>query len=206
MIDIQLINKYIPEDIFSVVPREFFEDDLGHPDHDEYLLCGNYYEYYYALSKYYQPKSMLEIGVRRGYSMVFLIMGSDNIEQVAGWDIPTPDHDNYVQDCLNGLDEKILKYTKKDIKLYLKYCDSQKVNSIDDKCDLIHIDGCHEHDAKIHDLELTIGKSKVVIVDDYKCDTVGAACSEFLRRHLSKFNCCYAIDTLRGTLVLEQKE
>jgi len=198
-----LIRQHKPRTIFDIIPKSFFEIDLGHRQHDEYLLSKNCYEWYYAFGKYFNPRSVLEIGVRRGYSLVSLLAGCEPGVFAEGWDIPNPSNRNYVKDCLNGLDERIKEHCNAEIDL--KYNNSQHVKSLSRKYDLVHIDGAHQHKEKIHDLELCLGMSDVIVVDDYKCPVVGGATNLFVRQHRSHFSDVFKINSLRGTLIIKQK-
>ena len=57
------ILNLIPSSILDKVDNQFFIE-IDQEQHKSYIKSGNYYENYYALSSYYQPKSILEIGVR----------------------------------------------------------------------------------------------------------------------------------------------
>jgi len=202
------LNKLLakkPNSIFDIISKDFFKEDLGLPQHDKYLYSGNYYEIYYALSAYYNPKSILEIGVRRGYSLISLIAGSDDVEYAEGWDIPHHRNQNYVDNCLDGLDEKIKQFTSKEVSINLQYRNSQGIEKMERQFDLIHVDGAHERLDKIHDLNLIKDACKVVIIDDYKCHIVGPACDFFVQQNLDIIENIHNIDSMFGTLILEFK-
>jgi hypothetical protein len=70
--------------------------------------------------------------------------------------------------------------------------------------DLIHIDGDHSYEGKIKDLNLTIGKCKTIIVDDYNyIHDVRKAADDWISVNKSLINDLYVLDSVRGTLVME---
>ena len=98
---IEQIYNLKPNSIYDVVDKSFFiEKDMNY----DYLPpnCFDYYEIYYAISKYYKPSSILEIGVRYGYSLISMILGS-NVNYVEGWDIDLYHklHNETLKDSLN---------------------------------------------------------------------------------------------------------
>ena len=74
-----------PESIFDVADESvFFErKDI---EHKGYINSGNCYELYYAISKYYNPDTILEIGTRNGYSLYSMMLGSNVLSKVVGYD------------------------------------------------------------------------------------------------------------------------
>ena len=73
-----------PASIFDKVPRDFFLEDGNKGA--EYIRSGNCYEWKYAVSAFLKPKSVLEIGVRYGYSLASFAFGSPKLERIEGWD------------------------------------------------------------------------------------------------------------------------
>lgn len=188
--------------ILDLIPVEIFVHDIGKPEHDEYIKSGNYYEHYYELSKKYQPKSILEIGVRYGYSLCSMVAGSiDTINYVEGWDNDTYEH--------NALD--IAKINLKYILQYkgeinLKNIDSHTVHLLDRVYDLVHIDGDHGYYGKLMDLELVKNNCKVLIIDDYyHIPEVGAAVDWFVGENKNIIEETEIINSIRGTYVIKFK-
>jgi len=80
------IYQLKPNSIFEVGAEEVFferEDD----NHKDYINSGDLYEYYYAISKYYNPDTILEIGTRNGYSLYSLMLGSTTLKKVVGYEL-----------------------------------------------------------------------------------------------------------------------
>ena len=191
------ILKLKPESIFDVIPKEFFLEVGTH--HDEYLKCGNYYEYYYGISKYYQPETILEIGVRYGYSLGSMIIGSDNVKKVVGIDC-----DDYVSNSLNVAEENIKKHVTKNLDYIFLNIDSHTINKFDEKYDLIHVDGDHTYDGKIKDLNLLKNSCKVAIIDDYiHLPQVRDAANDWIEENSTIISKVYLLDSIRGSLIIE---
>ena len=175
----------------------FFERDI--PQHAEYIRSGNYYEWYYAFGAYYKPKTILEIGVRFGYSLLSMIVGSPSVEYVRGWDI-----DCYSADSHNVANSAIRSRIKDGIDFSVDVVNSQELTELPQFFDLIHIDGDHSYEGKVHDLELCIGKCRVMVVDDYwHHQPVQQAVNDFLMKHYGKIQTAHIVPTHRGAAVIE---
>lgn len=215
---IESITQLKPKSIFDVVEKNFFveEDDVNGPSagHD-YLRCGNYYEVYYAISKFYQPETIFEIGVRYGYSLYSLVKGSDKIKYVLGYDIDEEIYSNrkWISEKLDIDLDKVSSVNIAKSQLQ-KFCsgvevniekqNSQEVTELDGFMDLIHIDGDHSYEGKVHDLEITKQKGKVVVIDDYShIGEVRNATDRFVRDNASVIKNHYLLDSFRGTYIIE---
>ena len=193
---INIINSNKPSSILDVVPKDFFIE-IG-TSHDEYILSGNYYEWYYAIAKTFAPNKILEIGVRYGYSLGSMLAGSTNSKSVVGYDI-----DSYVENGLNIATENIKKHIGTTAKLDLRLEDSQSIKGFKEKFDLAHIDGDHSFEGKIHDLNICAKVSKVIIVDDFHfLGEVNRACNDWLRVNYDLIEEYFVLDSVRGTLVI----
>ena len=96
------ILKHKIDSIFDVIPKSWF---LKQTFEEDYLESGNCYEVYYALGKYYKPKTILEIGVLFGYSVGALMLGAkDSIERLDGYDIDWYSRNTY---ALKGDDNSL---------------------------------------------------------------------------------------------------
>jgi len=184
-----------PKSIFEVVPSYIFREKET-DEHRSYICSENYYEFYYAISKYFKPKTILEIGVRLGYSFASMYAGSfDTIKYMEGWD-----NCSYV--------ENSVEISKINLKNFIK-CDfnildiDSHIQIMKEYYDLIHIDGDHTYDGAIKDLELTKLHAKTIIVDDYAAfDTVKNAVNDFVRQNNLENKLSY-IPSCQGMAVLE---
>lgn len=150
---------------------EFVETNNIIYPHDDPLyfsekLKTNYYNYYYSYGLHFKPKNIFEIGVRNGYTAYYLLLGS-NAQKFRGIDLET-----YVIGSNDFAIKLIKKVCENSI---ITYGNSHDLTSLDEKYDLIHIDGDHSYQGKIQDLELSlnnISDNGVIVVDDYN-DNVG---------------------------------
>ncbi len=189
-----------PSSIFDVVDNSVFIEK-GEARHHDYMLCGNYYEIYYAISKYYQPKSILEIGVRYGYSLYSMMAAADNLEYVVGYDI-----DEYDSGSIEEAYKNISRVISENIDLKIEFKDSQKLSELSQNYDLIHIDGDHSYDGKVHDLNLTKGKCKILVIDDYNhIGEVKNATNKFVEENSELISKHFLINSMRGTYIVEYK-
>jgi hypothetical protein len=191
-----------PKSIFDVADKEFFieYDDRDGPSagHD-YMHCGDYYELYYAISKFYQPESILEIGVRYGYSLYSLVKGSDKVNFILGYDI-----DEYDEGSLAVAEKNLKEFLSDDIEIIMQNENTQNIQELDGFVDMIHIDGDHSYDGKLHDLEITKQKCKVLIIDDYEhIREVKMATDDFIRKNKSIIKNHYLLKSFRGTYIIE---
>lgn len=193
------ILKLKPNSIFDIIDKSFFFE--LETSHDEYLKCGNYYEIYYAIAKYYAPKSILEIGVRYGYSLASMMCGgASSIKKVAGYDI-----DQYEENSLSIAESNIKKHLSNiDVEYSLELKNSQSISRLDGVYDIIHIDGDHSYQGKLHDLNLALHHSKIIIVDDYNhlLDVRRAVIDWVDANKIYIKNTC-SINSIRGTFIIE---
>jgi predicted O-methyltransferase YrrM len=177
------------------VPPEIFveRDDPCHP----YIRSENYYEHYYAIAKLFRPRSILEIGVRLGYSLSSMAAGSDIVDYIEGWDNGSymPMWREYAERALALVTGKMA------IGVNLLMQNSQAITKLLRSFDLIHIDGDHSMAGALHDMELCSGHFKVLVVDDYTFPEVKTACDEFVTRHRAELTEHFIIPSHQGTFV-----
>jgi predicted O-methyltransferase YrrM len=151
--------------------------ELG-TDGYQHIGNGNSFEWKYAVAKRLQPKSILEIGVRFGYSLACFICASQSLEYVEGWDA------EFYKEGSNEIAAKTLRELQYWVQIELKKQESSTVLALDRPFDLVHIDGSHVYETCMHDLELCIGKAKAILVDDTTgCIDDGKACRDFIAKH-----------------------
>lgn len=185
------IRALKPKSIFDVVPERFFIE-RDEPGHKEYIRCGNYYEWKYAVAAFLEPRSILEIGVRYGYSLACMIEGSGCAREVEGWDacLYDPDSNQKAQENLEPLLEDVCFQ-------FLKVDACEVHSSI--PWDLVHIDGPHHYDGTKHCLEL-LKDSKAILVDDvYDCPDDMRACKDFVRETRRQH---FILPSLRGDCLI----
>lgn len=123
-----------------------------------------YYKVKYDIAKRFNPKTILEIGVRAGYS-AYSFLSACPTARYTGIDAENKTHGGqggpwmwYAQELLEKFDAKF------------KQADSQKLDKIDGTYDFIHIDGDHTTAGLLHDLEIcwpAMNNGGVILVDDY---------------------------------------
>lgn len=194
MIDKLYKNK--PNSIHDIIPSEFFTTY----DSYEYVLSGDCFEWYYAISKTLKPKSFLEIGVRFGFSFLPTLLGNPKMETALGWDLETYGNNNI--ETINH----IQKYYNGNTKWGLDSVDSQLQQELPGFYDLISIDGCHDYDCKIHDLNLCLGKCNYIILDDYDYHTdVRKSVNDWMRNNIKSIEWGLYIPTFRGSMLIKLK-
>lgn len=195
---LQEIEKHKPENIHDIINTEFF----AKYDVNDYIYCKNYYEWNYAVSKYLQPKTFLEIGVRLGFSFLPTLLGSDSLEYALGWDLET-----YVFNGNQLASNNISKYYDGKCIWSLEKINSQEIDSLPQKFDFINIDGCHDYDCKIHDLKLAMENCKYALLDDYDYHVyVKAAINDFIKENENKIESYLYIPTFRGSMLIKFKD
>ena len=162
------------------------------------------FEPYYLLAAMFKPKKILEIGTRRGYSLIAMFKGYPQVEFI--WSCDNESYEkgsqgvalgNLVTSGWQGNDRFVTASS---------YTDEFK-NAINDKTfDLIHIDAAHDYPDVVHDLELTLpvlSKDGVMLVHDYTYILdVKKAVDEFA----VKYNLnCLLINSYRGLAVLQRR-
>lgn len=195
---LQEIEKYKPDNIHDIINPEFFTKF----DVNDYIYCKNYYEWNYAVAKYLQPKTFLEIGVRLGFSFLPTLLGSDSLEYALGWDLET-----YVFNGNKIATDNISKYYDGKCIWSLEKVNSQEIISLPQYFDFINIDGCHDYDCKIHDLKLAMANCKYALLDDYDYHVyVKDAINDFIKENEDKIESHLYIPTFRGSMLIKFKD
>lgn len=195
-----MLNKIIEnkiENIMTYIDSDMFVYEQNDPLHD-YILSKNCYEWYYTIAKTLQPKSILEIGVRFGYSLVSMMKGAeDSVQTVVGID-----NDSYIWNSAQ-VARKYCETVKPNITT-IDVIDSQQLQTLDRQFDLVHIDGDHTYIGKVHDLNLVKTHCKYCIIDDYDfIETVRKATDDFINDNSSIIKNKLYIPSFRGTMILE---
>ncbi len=121
----------------------------------------SYYRLKYAISKAIEPKSILETGVRFGYSAITFLEASPDASYI-GIDI---DCESY------GGEKGAVDWAKKIMKKYdaeFIIADSTKMTSFPGVFyDLIHVDAQQDGDGTFGDLRKALEKGRYILVDGY---------------------------------------
>lgn len=138
--------------------------EFAKPDDELAYLFDEWVDYYklkYAICRAVEPKSILEIGVRYGYSALSFLkaaedasyVGLDNDSSAFGGSVGAI---NWAKKITTGYNAQFL------------LADTQKFTALPGSYyDLIHIDGQQDGDGTFHDMEMALEKGRYILVDGY---------------------------------------
>ena len=170
---ITAVDAYLPQ-------RIFVDGDKFLKTYHDNGLAGHYATYT-DICQELKPKSILEIGVRAGYSAWAMLQAVPDANY-AGIDADNETNGGVAGYYLHAKDMLCREFPKASIAIELG--DSQRMVSLGRRFDLIHIDGAHNHDQALHDLELCAPHADWLIIDDTaQISTVRTAVIEFLDTH-----------------------
>lgn len=123
------------------------------------------YDYKYRIVSMIQPKSIVEIGVRFGYSAAAMLSASPEASY-CGIDADNQSHGGVKGAHLKAFD-MFLRFFRDNGSIEIKNADTNTINEIPHG-ELIHIDGDHSYNGCAHDLRLAYNvQPKWILVDDY---------------------------------------
>lgn len=171
-----------------------------HPtDAPSYMSDPTYYGLYHALALKIQPKIILEIGVRFGYSAICLLHGSRGKASFLGYDFEHwPGSNDFAEHTLKKLTSGAVRLVRTNTQAHVSLPLTEGFTPVD----LAHIDGQHDVAALWHDLDLVhplLGRPGYILVDDVADPNLRFAASKWadvngLRSH--------ELGSLRGHLLL----
>jgi predicted O-methyltransferase YrrM len=135
-----------PKSILEFIDEDFYVND--HKQGEPVYTDGNCYEWYYAAGAHFKPKSILEFGVRFGYSLMALAKAS-NAKVLHGYDT-----EEYVKGSNEIATNLIRDRISPKAEVKIENLNSQNIQSLNRPYDLISIDGNHSHNGTLHDLYL----------------------------------------------------
>lgn len=190
----------LPESIF--VPGDHFLQNYKRTGARAHANYGLYTE----LCRQLRPGSILEIGVRGGYSAYAMLRGAPRGASYLGVDLDQAAFDS--QPSFGGAKhftdhaQSMLRHCFPESTVTIRYCDTQLVHELPGRFDLVSVDGAHGHEHVVHDLELCATCAPYLIVDDVSfIATVGSGVEEFLARHPGVRATFY--DTWRGHVLID---
>lgn len=124
-----------------------------------------YYQFYSAIGKIISPRSILEIGVRLGYSLIAMLRGFPSVEKIVGID-----NESGVAGS-QGWAADNLRSAGFAGSLSLPVCDSSAAWPAEAAMafDLVHVDGNHSYEGTGHSLLLAWTRLRpggIAVVDD----------------------------------------
>jgi len=174
------------------------------PDDPLQYLFDEWVSYYrgkWAIARYLQPRRILEIGVRYGYSALAFLDACPSAEY-SGIDLDTD---------LCGGTRGAIAWARDHSRQYradFLVTDSQKLDRFPGgDYDLIHVDGQKDEQGIVHDLGVAIGQARYILVDAYfRTRDHFLAASEFLFRNRDLIAYYGVIPGYAGDLLIVAKE
>ena len=194
--------------------KEFLKDTVIEEDAGkEWYLSDDYYSWYYTYGFTIKPKSIFEVGVRYGYSMVCMIKGAIDAGVVPELVIGIDNEEDHGRSNTAALQSLNSLFPEINVQLITKNV-YRGLPKIDHKFDLIHIDAAHHVYPTIHHLDQAyrmLNPGGYIVIDDMgskitygiSSDTCHKAVQDFL---LYRFRECkqYAyINNFRGHVILQ---
>lgn len=155
-----MINRIL--DIYKTCTYDFRLDACSQdPLTDLFDEWVDYYRLKWAIAKALQPTSILEIGVRYGYSARAFLDASQKARYVGlDADLPAfgghPGALAWAEESLKGFDVELIKENSQSLTKFPG-----------DQYDLIHIDGQQDGDGTFHDLDLALNQGRHILIDGY---------------------------------------
>jgi len=178
-----LEQRPIPDAEDEVLPPRIFVDDDVFIDiyRSNLPLTAQHYAVYAEVCRELKPRSILEIGVRAGYSAWTMLSAVPDATYIG------LDADNGTNGGVAGYfehAEAMLRREYPQASVNVWRANSQRLISLDRRYDLIHIDGAHNHDEALRDMELCAPFADYLLVDDTaSITTVRTALDEFQELH-----------------------
>lgn len=174
-------------------------DNVGINLHQE--LNKNYYHHYFDIIKKFNVKSVVEIGVRGGYTAYAMLSANPKMKFL-GYDIDKPNPYGYVPNLFDYA-KNMLPERFPEANIELLKMDTQKLKTLPGKFDLAHIDGEHSFEGCLHDLKLCTPHVRIILADDYDYVTsIRKAVDTFLQE--TGFSSEY-LATYRGHMLIFTK-
>ncbi|HEY9812557.1 MAG TPA: methyltransferase domain-containing protein [Candidatus Sericytochromatia bacterium] len=157
-----------------------------------------YYKLKWAIAHVLKPASILEIGVRFGYSAAAFLHGN-SAAQYVGIDLDTDVYGGQ-KGAINWAKEITQQFATKFV-----IADTQRMERLPgDVYDLIHVDGQQDRDDSFRDLELAIKQGRYVLLDGYLWTRQNfMAVSEFLFKYADLLNFYGVIPGYAGELLIK---
>jgi len=181
--------------------RDYYDE--RDPNSGRRDLLVDYYQMKYAVAHVLRPRAILEEGVRAGYSAIAFLNGTvDSTDLVyRGWDNNTDWHGGYVG---------AIDHARKILEPYdaqIMVCDSklQTCTPLPGGFDMMHIDGCQDHEGTRHNLDLGLRCNiKWLVVDGmYWTEANLGACHKWLKDNIKSIEWYGVIPGMAGELIIK---
>jgi len=137
----------------------------------------------HEIARFVNPKVIVEIGVRSGYSAWAMLQAVPGVRFV-GYDNYSP---LYAEGFGERLSDKFEQWAHKlldSLGVTFVKQDSQQPGFVPEKADLYHVDGDHRYEFAKHDIENCIragAPNSVIVVHDYLAKCVSDACRDAVK-------------------------
>jgi predicted O-methyltransferase YrrM len=172
--DSLLANPPPFDDILSI----FVEEDFKHFQHDPAVLTRRCYNFYAGYGAAFRPRSILEIGVRRGYSAFALVHGAKGaVQRFVGLDFQEEGAEliDSARRLLVGMGVPSVEISTLDTQLSFP--------ALTGPFSLVHVDADHSTRGALSDLANAlplVAPDGVIVVDDYDHPPVAAGVQALL--------------------------
>jgi 2-polyprenyl-3-methyl-5-hydroxy-6-metoxy-1,4-benzoquinol methylase len=191
--------------ILEIKHRTIFDfREYANPDDELSYLFNDWVDYYrlkFSICNAIDPKTILEIGVRYGYSAITFLnacqdavyLGIDNDSNTFGGSAGS----------INWAKRITQEYNAKFI-----IANTQSMKSLPDSYyDFIHIDGQQDGDGTFHDLELALERGRYILLDGYFWSTENMlSAAFFLKKYKQFIEYAEIIPGYAGELLIKTKE
>ena len=165
-----------------------------------------YYKVKYDIVAELQPKTIIEIGVRAGYSAYYFLQAAPTAVY-HGFDADNGTHGGQGPKPYIPWAEKILKEAGYNATLHWPF-DTQEHDFLPANGDFYHIDGDHTVKGVKHDLDICFKyapQGAHILVDDYDyIDTVKVGIDQWVSENRARINYAYR-KSLRGEILITKK-
>jgi SAM-dependent methyltransferase len=192
------------EEILTVAQASTYDfRKTAYPDDPLRHLFAEWHSYYrmkWAIASVLQPNSILEIGVRYGYSALAFLNASPSARYL-GIDLDVPTFGG----CVGAIDWARRACSEYQAEFIL--ADSTKMERFPGgRYDLIHVDGQQDGDGTMRDLVLAAGQAEYILVDGYFWSRQNFLWgSEFLYRYRDLIEFYQVIPGYAGELLIKMK-
>lgn len=170
----------------------------GDPLRGHFPLWKPYYRMKWAIARALSPQTILEIGVRYGYSARAFLDAVPNARFV-GIDADGNDYGevtgaiDWARRLLSDFDAELI------------VADSQMLDRLPgDSYDLVHVDGRQDGDGTFHDLSLALACARFVLLDGYFHTNQNLqAGSSFVREHRNAIDYAVILPSTFGELLIK---
>jgi len=174
---------------------------------ERFRMYRRYYAVKYSIAKMCQPTSVIEIGVRAGYSAWAFMMACRPGVPYYGFDAENGTHGGrggpwtwWARKLLEGMDVPH--------RIYAPF-NTQEVDRLPEKADFYHVDGDHTERGVYHDLEICFGDLPIgghILIDDYdysEAKDVRIGVNRWLKAYDGFIHWRY-LPSLRGEILIQR--